>query len=112
VHNREFMSLDFPIRLANPDDAAEVARLLHVDDVGGLPLAVLGKHYLLVVDAPEGGLAAAAVVRLDAPRADLRVCAVAKPYAGLGLEDRIIELVEEMGQAFGCTSVNVPARAA
>jgi len=106
------MSLDFPIRLANPGDAPEVARLLHVDDVGGLPLNVLGKHYLLVIDAPEGGLAAAAVIRLDAPRADIRVLAVAKGYEGHGLEDRIIGLVEEMSQAFGCTRLDVPSRAA
>ena len=112
VHYRHFMSLDFPIRLASPEDAQEVARLLHVDDIGGLPLAVLGKHYLLVVDAPEGGLAAAAVIRLDAPRADIRVLAVAKAHEGQGLEDRIIGLVGEMSEAFGCTRVNVPARAA
>jgi GNAT superfamily N-acetyltransferase len=112
VHNPAFMSVDFPIRLAGPDDAPEVARLLHVDDVSGLSLAVLGKHYLLVVDAPDGGLAAAAVVRLEAPRADIRVLAVAKPYEGRGLEDRIIELVEGMSHAFGCTRLNVPSRAA
>ncbi|HSN26628.1 MAG TPA: hypothetical protein VLT45_10085 [Kofleriaceae bacterium] len=112
MHYRILMSLDFPIRLASPEDAPDVARLLHVDDVGGLPLAVLGKHYLLVIDAPDGGLAAAAVVRLDAPRADIRVLAVAKAYEGQGLEDRIVGLVEEMSEAFGCTRVNVPARAA
>lgn len=112
VHNRAFMSLEFPIRLAGPEDTSEVARLLHVDDVGGLSLAVLGKHYLLVIDAPEGGLAAAAVVRLDAPRADIRVLAIAKAYEGRGLEDRIIQLVDEMSHAFGCTRINVPSRAA
>ena len=112
VQYRHFMSLDFPIRLAAPDDAPEVARLLHVDDIGGLPLAVLGKHYLLVIDAPYGGLAAAAVVRLEAPRADIRVLAVAKAYEGHGLEERIVGVVEEMSGAFGCTRVNVPARAA
>ena len=112
VHYVPVMSLDFPIRLATPQDAPEVARLLHVDDVVGLPLAVLGKHYLLVIDAPDGGLAAAAVVRLEAPRADIRVLAVAKAYADNGLEDRIVGLVEEMSEAFGCTYVNGPARAA
>lgn len=106
------MSLDFPIRLAGPDDAPEVARLLHVDDVSDLRLNVLGKHYLLVVDAPEGGLAAAAVIRLDAPRADIRVLAIAKGYEHRGIEDRIIGLVGEMSQAFGCTRVDVPSRAA
>lgn len=104
------MSLDFPIRLANRDDAPEVARLLHVDDVGGLPLAVLGKHYLLVVDAPEGGLAAAAIVRLEQPRAHLRCLALAKGYEDRGLEDRVIEFVEDMAVAFGCTQIDVPAR--
>lgn len=112
MHYPLLMDLDFPIRLAAPQDAPEVARLLHVDDVGGLPLAVLGKHYLLVIDAPDGGLAAAAVVRLEAPRADIRVLAVAKAYAGKGLEDRIIGLVDEMSEAFGCTRVNAPSRAA
>lgn len=112
MHYLHLMSLDFPIRLATPQDAPDVARLLHVDDVGALPLAVLGKHYLLVIDAPDGGLAAAAVVRLEAPRADIRVLAVAKAYAGNGLEERIIGLVDEMSEAFGCTRVNVPARAA
>ena len=103
MHYLPLMSLDFPIRLATPQDAPEVARLLHVDDVSGLSLAVLGKHYLLVIDAPDGGLAAAAVVRLDAPRADLRVLAVAKPYEGQGLEDAIIRVVDELSEAFGCT---------
>jgi GNAT superfamily N-acetyltransferase len=112
LHYRRLMDLDFPIRLAAPHDAPDVARLLHVDDVGDVPLAVLGRHYLLVIDAPEGGLAAAAVVRLEAPRADIRVLAVAKAYEGRGLEDRIVGLVEEMSEAFGCTRVDVPARAA
>lgn len=103
VHYLRVMSLDFSIRLATPHDAPEVARLLHVDDVVGLPLAVLGKHYLLVIDAPEGGLAAAAVVRLDAPRADIRVLAVARSYEGQGLDDAIIRVVDEMSEAFGCT---------
>ena len=104
------MSLDFRIRLATPDDAPEVARLLHVDDVGGLPLAVLGNHYLLVVDALDGGLAAAAVVRMEAPRAMLRVLAVAKPYESDDLEDRVIAFVEEMSVAFGCTQLDIPTR--
>lgn len=113
MHYLVLMSrLDFPIRLAAPQDTPDVARLLHVDDIGGLPLAALGKHYVLVIDAPEGGLAAAAVVRLEAPRADIRVLAVGKAYEGQGLEDRIIGLVEEMSEAFGCTRVDVPARAA
>jgi hypothetical protein len=110
VHEHDFMSLDFPIRLANRDDAPEVARLLHVDDVGGLPLAVLGKHYLLVVDAPDGGLAAAAIVRLEQPRAHLRCLAVAKSYEDRGLEDRVIGFVEDMADAFGCTQIDVPFR--
>jgi hypothetical protein len=97
------MSLDFRIRLATPDDAPEVARLLHVDDVGDLPLVALGHHYLLVVDAPEGGLAAAAIVRLQAPRATLRVFAVARGYEHLELEQQMVEIVEEMSQAFGYT---------
>jgi hypothetical protein len=97
------MSLDFRIRLATPDDASEVARLLHVDDVGDLPLAALGHHYLLVVDAPEGGLAAAAIVRLQLPRATLRVFAVARGYEDLDLEHHMVEIVEEMSQAFGAT---------
>ena len=112
MHYMRPMSLDYPIRLASPEDAPEVARLLHVDDVVGLPLALLGKHCLLVIDAPDGGLAAAAVVRLDAPRADIRVLAVAKGHEHEGHEERIIGIVEEMSEAFGCTRVNVPARAA
>ena len=95
------MSLDFRIRLATPDDVPEVARLLHVDDIGGLPLAALGHHYLLVVDAPEGGLAAAAIVRLEAPHPSLRVFAVARPYERAGLEQRVLDLVGEMSAAFG-----------
>lgn len=95
------MSLDFRIRLATPDDTPEVARLLHVDDVGDLPLAALGHHYLLVVDAPEGGLAAAAIVRLEAPHPTLRVFAVARNYQGADLEARVLDLVDEMSEAFG-----------
>ena len=105
------MSFDFRIRLATPDDAPEVARLLHVDDVGVLPLAALGHHYLLVVDAPEGGLAAAAIVRLEAPRATVRVLAVARPYEDAGdLEPRLISFIEDMSLAFGCTHLDVPMR--
>jgi hypothetical protein len=95
------MSLDFRIRLATPDDVPEVARLLHVDDVGGLPLGALGHHYLLVVDAPDGGLAAAAIVRLEAPRPTLRVFAVARGYEDADLEPRVLELVDEMSAASG-----------
>lgn len=95
------MSLDFRIRLATPDDTPEVARLLHVDDVGDLPLAALGHHYLLVVDAPEGGLAAAAIVRVEGPRPTLRVFAVARGHEDADLEQRMLALVEEMTEVFG-----------
>ncbi len=98
VHLLAFMSLHSCIRLATPEDAPEVARLLHVDDVGGLPLAELGNHYLLVVDAPEGGLAAAAIVRLETPRATLRVLARARPDDD-DLAARVIDYVEQMHRA-------------
>ena len=78
-----------------------MARLLHADDVGDLPLLALGHHYLLVVDAPDGGLAAAAIVRLEAPRPALRVFAVARGYESVNLEQRVLDLVDEMTEAFG-----------
>jgi N-acetylglutamate synthase-like GNAT family acetyltransferase len=55
------------IRKATPNDLTEIERLLEEAAARGhdqeLPVRQLGRHHLLVVDAPDGqGLAAAALL--------------------------------------------------
>lgn len=69
-----------------------------------------GRRHLLVLDAPDGGLAAAALVDIDGDRGHLGMLAVAKKFEGCGLEDRMIGVAEALCSAFGARTLDVPAR--
>ena len=105
------------IREATANDLDAVERLLRTQPSGftrhseqvGLPREA-GRRHLLVLDAPEGGLAAAALVHIEAGRGPLVMLAVAKPFEGRGLEDRMIGVAEALCSAFGADTLDVPAR--
>lgn len=67
-----------------------------------------GRRHLLVLDASEGGLAAAALVDIDGLRGHLVMLAVAQDFEGRGLEDRMIGVAEALCKAFGADTLDVP----
>jgi|GEM_PF-5441447 len=75
--------------------------------------AAAPRRYVLVVDAPFGGLAAATIVALEPPHAHLEALVMDERCASPTLEARLIGVAEALGQAFGCRSLDVRrARAA
>lgn len=112
----QLMSVTSTIRIGTNDDVPLVQRLIrsesdtshvavpNVDDLDTVP----GQSYLLVVDAPDGGLAAAAQVTLKGSRGHLGLLAVAKRFHGEGLEHRLIGVAEALCNAFGCETLDVP----
>jgi N-acetylglutamate synthase-like GNAT family acetyltransferase len=104
------------IRTANANDIPAVARLLreHGERFDERSWSTIpGCRYLLVLDAPDGGLAATAQLVLAGNRGHLAMLAVARELQGTGLEDRIIAVVEAMCRAFGAAALDVlPRRAA
>ncbi len=75
-------------------------------------VGVTGHRHVLVLDAPSGGLAGAAVFVLDDACAHLTLLAIDTPYQGSGLEDRFIGVIEAMCKAFGAKCLDIPARRA
>ena len=71
-----------------------------------------GRRHLLVLDAPNGGLAGAAQFVLEGERAHLTLLAIARELEGNGLEDRFIAVIEAMCKAFGAKCLDIPARRA
>ncbi len=70
-------------------------------------------HHVVVLDAPDRGLAAAAVLVIEGRRGHLALLAIAKRFDGCGLEDRLIAVLEAMSEAFGAETLDVqPMRAA
>ncbi len=71
-----------------------------------------GRRHLLILDAPDGGLAAAALVDIDVDghRGHLVMLAVAQGFEGHGLEDRLIGVSEALCKAFGADTLDVPVR--
>jgi N-acetylglutamate synthase-like GNAT family acetyltransferase len=103
------------IRTANANDIPAVARLLreHGENFDERSWSTIpGCRYLLVLDAPDRGLAAAAQLALERGRGHLAMLAVADRFEGTGLEDRIIAVVEAMCRAFGAAALDVPPRRA
>jgi GNAT superfamily N-acetyltransferase len=114
------MNVTSTIRLGTPKDAPAMNRLiasvqellpsgraaqsLHAPELSTVP----GERYVLVVDAPGGGLAAAAQVRFDGPRGHLGWLAIARDHRGEGLEHRLIAVAEALCDAFGCDSLDIP----
>lgn len=105
------------IREATADDLDAVEQLLRAQPSGfehrseevALPRAS-GRRHLLILDAPDGGLAAAALVDIDGARGHLVMLAVAQGFEGHGLEDRLIGVSEALCKAFGADTLDVPVR--
>lgn len=70
------------------------------------------RRYVLVLDAPFGGLAAATIVALAPPQAHLEVLVIDDRCASPALEARLIGVAEALAQAFGCGSLDVRRHAA
>jgi N-acetylglutamate synthase-like GNAT family acetyltransferase len=71
-----------------------------------------GRCHLLVLDAPDGGIAAAALVHIAGTRGHLTMLVVASRFEGEGLEDRMIGVAEALCSAFGADTLDIPARPA
>src|SRR6476659_8508869 len=95
------------IRLARSEDLPRVRQLVQGDQEVAI---VPGRRYVLVLDAPEGGLAAAAGLTLDHGRAHLGFLAIDPQYEGEKLEDRMIGVAEAVASAFDCDTLDVPRR--
>ncbi len=104
------MTTETTVRDANDEDLAEVQRLF------GQRVTVNrepGRVHLLVLDSPnDGGLAAAALVKIEGRRGHLALLAVDHRYEGLGLENRMIAVTEALCRAFGADTLDVSARRA
>jgi ribosomal protein S18 acetylase RimI-like enzyme len=93
------------IRLATPADVPRIRTLVPGDqDLTIVP----GRRYVLLLDAPEGQLAAAAGVTLENERGHLGFLAIAPEFSGEKLEDRMIAVAEALCAAFGCDTLDVP----
>jgi N-acetylglutamate synthase-like GNAT family acetyltransferase len=108
------MNLTSTIRIGTSSDVPAVQRLLRDSDPSQRDLPALpsvpGRTFLLVLDAPGGGLAAAAQLTLEDHRGHLGLLAIANPFQGEGLEHRMIGVAEALCTAFGCESLDVPVR--
>lgn len=96
------------VRIATSEDVPAVQALAAKQDSRELT-TIAGERYTLVLDAPDGGLAAAAQVTLEKPRGHLRMLAFAKRWAGEALEARMIAVARALCEAFGCDSLDVPS---
>ncbi len=100
------------IRNATSQDAPELERLFteRGPRFGSVQFAgVRGTRHLLVLDAPDGGLAAAAMLIIDGGRGHLAMLAIAKRFEDDGLADRMIGVVEAVCTAYGAHTLDVPA---
>ena len=106
------MSNSCSIRKATPTDLPEIERLLEEAAARGLdpelPVRQLGRHHLLVVDAPDGqGLAAAALLVIQRARGQLVMLVVDKRYEASGLSDRLVGVAEALCRAFGARALDI-----
>jgi GNAT superfamily N-acetyltransferase len=110
------MIITSTIRLGTSADAVAIQKLLRTSgDGNGRDLTAIttvsGRRYLLVLDAPDGELAAAAQVTLDNERGHLGLLAIAERFHGIGLEHRLLAVAEALCDAFGCEGLDVPVHA-
>ncbi len=66
-----------------------------------------GRRYVLVLDAPDGSIAAAAGLTIDHGRGHLGFLAISPRCEGERIEDRMIGVAEALGRAFGCETLDV-----
>ena len=110
-----YMPLMATIRVATREDLPELQRLRLTPLADPTPPAGAigaGRRYVLAVDAPCGGLAAALIVSLEPPRAHLDALAIDACCGSPALEARLIAVAEALAQAFGCKAFDVQRRAA
>jgi hypothetical protein len=104
------------IRVATCADRPELERLLErplrSEHDAAKSATASARRYQLVVDAPSGGLCAAAIVALAPPHAHLEALAIDERYACHELEARLIGVAGALAEAFGCASLDVPGRMA
>jgi N-acetylglutamate synthase-like GNAT family acetyltransferase len=103
------------IREGSPHDIPAVLELLQRQGAGDPRIELThepGRRHLLVLDADDGGLAAAALVKIDGPRGHLAMLAIAERFEGTGLETRMIAVAEALCRVLGATTMDVPARRA
>ena len=73
---------------------------------------VPGRRHLLVLDAPDGALAAAALVSIEKKRGHLAMLVVARRFHDQGIEDRMIGVATALCAAFGADTIDIPIRRA
>jgi hypothetical protein len=105
------MSPVVTLRVATTEDLPELQRLSSASIAEELeptsPPTPARRRYVLVVDAPFGGLAAATIVALEPPQAHLEALLMDDRCASPALEARLIGVAEALAQAFGCRSLDV-----
>ena len=103
------MTAGLTIRTGSVNDVPALETLLGRRVDASQLRTVRGQRHLLVLDAPDGGLAAAAMLVLEGTRGHLALLAIAPRFEGQGLEDRMIAVVEAVATAFGAETLDVPA---
>jgi N-acetylglutamate synthase-like GNAT family acetyltransferase len=99
------------VRTASSADLAALRALGLDDETLRLPLAIPGARYLLVLDAQDGSIAAAAHVLIEPPRAILALVAVQRAYANREVGEHLLSVVVALCETFGCRSLEMPAEA-
>jgi N-acetylglutamate synthase-like GNAT family acetyltransferase len=110
--DRQATTANLTIRQATSADLEAVKRLAGplYEQVSTRPAP--GRRYLLVLDAPSGGLAGAVLLHIERNRGHIAMLAIAPRFEGTGLEDRMLGVVEALCRAFGADTVDVPSRCA
>jgi hypothetical protein len=97
---------------ATAEDIAAIRELLRARacEPGGVALSQEpGRRHVLALDAPDGGLAAAAIVEIEGERGQLVMLVVASRFEATGLEVRMIGVAEALCEAFGAHTMDVSA---
>jgi N-acetylglutamate synthase-like GNAT family acetyltransferase len=105
------------VRKATPKDLPEVERMLAEAAARGsdqrLPVRQVGRHHLLVLDAPDGsGLAAAAMLVISGTRGQLAMLVVDRRYRHTDAEARMMRVVENLCRVYGARIATFGSRAA
>ncbi|MDX2088695.1 MAG: hypothetical protein SFX73_12640 [Kofleriaceae bacterium] len=104
------MTIAWTIRGASSEDFAEIRRLFlecRLDVPSELPMEPADHVHLIVLDAPEGGLAGAALLILEPHKGQVALLAVDLRYQGLGIEERLIGVSEALSEALGVHNFEV-----